>query len=211
MILAIDTSTSVLRIGFALDDGTAVAEIARTASESERGIHDARLAEEVRLLIAHHKISPKDISRVGIIVGPGSFTGLRIGLAFVKGFAAALQIPVIPLTTTEVLLHKFYERYGVGHPELDIILPSYRSDSVYRATSHEPNGITLQPLAEFKPIGECVLTTKELDASKLDNLEIISLDFDTGLFCRMIARSNNLVFGDTLDELEPQYVMPRAK
>jgi len=44
-----------------------------------------------------------DLTRIGVTVGPGSFTGLRVGLAFAKGLATALSIPCVGVSTLEAL------------------------------------------------------------------------------------------------------------
>ena len=45
-----------------------------------------------------------DISTIGVVVGPGSFTGIRIGIAYAKGLAMGLNIPVVPINAFELYL-----------------------------------------------------------------------------------------------------------
>ena len=45
-----------------------------------------------------------DISAIGVVVGPGSFTGIRIGIAYAKGIAMGLNIPVVPINAFELYL-----------------------------------------------------------------------------------------------------------
>lgn len=58
------------------------------------------MASEV---LAEAEILPEDIDRISVCTGPGSFTGLRVALAFAKGFALPRNIPVIGLSSLEVL------------------------------------------------------------------------------------------------------------
>jgi tRNA threonylcarbamoyladenosine biosynthesis protein TsaB len=65
--------------------------------------HDAELAPLVERLLGEQGVKPADIDAVAVVVGPGSFTGVRVGSGFGIGFAAALSIPVAGLTTLEAL------------------------------------------------------------------------------------------------------------
>jgi len=98
MLLAIDTSTA--QIGLALYDGTSVpGEFTCTS-----GLHHTReLAPAIsRLLIGCGK-KIGDIHALGVAIGPGSFTSLRVGLAFVKGLALARQLPLIGVPTLDIV------------------------------------------------------------------------------------------------------------
>lgn len=68
----------------------------------ERG-HQERLAPLVAELLAEAGAVPADLDRIAVTVGPGSFTGLRVGLAFAKGLGAALERPVIGIGLLEAL------------------------------------------------------------------------------------------------------------
>lgn len=65
--------------------------------------HQERLAPLVAEVVAESKVGFKDIDRIAVTVGPGSFTGLRVGLAFAKGLGLALGIPVVGLDSLEVI------------------------------------------------------------------------------------------------------------
>jgi tRNA threonylcarbamoyladenosine biosynthesis protein TsaB len=62
--------------------------------EGARG-QDARLAPMVQEALGSAKLSPKDITHIGVLVGPGAFTGVRIGVAFARGLGLALNVPVM--------------------------------------------------------------------------------------------------------------------
>lgn len=98
MLLAIDTSTS--QIGLALYDGNQVnAELTWVTSTR----HTQELAPAVTYLLSRCKKSMSDINALGVATGPGSFTSLRVGLAFSKGIALARGIPVVGVPTLEVV------------------------------------------------------------------------------------------------------------
>lgn len=98
MILAIDTSTA--QLGLALYDGAmVVAELTWTSRQR----HTVELAPALSGLLNRTGYSMGDLSAVGVAIGPGSFTSLRVGLAFVKGLAIARRLPVIGVPTLDVV------------------------------------------------------------------------------------------------------------
>jgi tRNA threonylcarbamoyladenosine biosynthesis protein TsaB len=97
MLLAVDTSTA--QVGLALLDGTqVVGELVWTS----RHHHSAELAPGLAGLLERCTVSIDSIQALGVALGPGSFTSLRIGLAFVKGLALARRIPLVGIPTLDV-------------------------------------------------------------------------------------------------------------
>ncbi|MBX3481738.1 MAG: tRNA (adenosine(37)-N6)-threonylcarbamoyltransferase complex dimerization subunit type 1 TsaB [Caulobacter sp.] len=89
-LLAVDTCLDACSA--ALLDGEAV--LAARSEPMPRG-HQERLAPMVAELMAEAGLAFDQLDRVAATVGPGSFTGLRVGLAFAKGISQALSIPLI--------------------------------------------------------------------------------------------------------------------
>lgn len=98
MLLAVDTSTSW--IGLALYNGVNVLGEMTWQSKAH---HTVELSPGVNELLQRCNVRTNDLEALGVAVGPGSFTSLRIGLALVKGLALALRIPVIGVPTLDVL------------------------------------------------------------------------------------------------------------
>lgn len=98
MLLAVDTST--LWIGMALYDGAAV--VAEQVWHTQNH-HTVELAPAVDQLLRRSGVKPSDLECLGVALGPGSFTSLRIGLALVKGLALALHLPVVGVPTLDIL------------------------------------------------------------------------------------------------------------
>lgn len=100
MLLALDTATRF--ISLALYDGLSVA-----AEHSWRtgAHHTVELAPQVALLLRRVGMEPERLKGVAVALGPGSYTGLRIGLGFAKGLAFAHSLPLFGVPTFEILLH----------------------------------------------------------------------------------------------------------
>lgn len=98
MLLAIDTATRLL--GIALHSGDAL--IAECTLQAGRK-HSAMLAPLVENLLMHAGLSTGELTALAVSVGPGSYTGLRIGVALAKGMASVRDLPLVPVTTLEAI------------------------------------------------------------------------------------------------------------
>jgi len=76
--------------------------LAEKSEKIGRG-HAERLAPMVAEVMEAAKLTPNNIDLISVCTGPGSFTGLRVALAFAKGFALPRKIPVVGLSALEVL------------------------------------------------------------------------------------------------------------
>jgi tRNA threonylcarbamoyladenosine biosynthesis protein TsaB len=97
-LLVIDTGLAVCQA--AVFDGEH--QLAALAEPMARG-HQERLAPMVRDVMATAGVSFAELDRIGVTVGPGSFTGVRVGLAFAKGLSVALERPCVGVGTLAAL------------------------------------------------------------------------------------------------------------
>jgi tRNA threonylcarbamoyladenosine biosynthesis protein TsaB len=98
IVLGLDTCLAACSV--AVVDGDRV--LAHAQEIMARG-HQERLAPMAERVMAEAGLSFPQLQRIGVTVGPGSFTGLRVGLAFAKGLAGALSIPAVGIGTLEAL------------------------------------------------------------------------------------------------------------
>ncbi len=98
MLLAIDTSTR--NIGIAVYDGVQVLSESIWAS---RDYHTVELAPAIAEVLSRAGRQIQDIKLLAVATGPGSFTGLRIGLAVAKGIALACHVPIIGIPTLDIV------------------------------------------------------------------------------------------------------------
>jgi tRNA threonylcarbamoyladenosine biosynthesis protein TsaB len=67
------------------------------------GMFSAQLVPQIAALLAKHGLSKTDIDAFIVVSGPGSFTGLRVGLAAIKALAEILKKPIVPVSLLEVV------------------------------------------------------------------------------------------------------------
>ena len=102
MILAIDTATRWL--GLALYDGTAVlAEIGWRSANT----HTVALTPAIDEMWQRAGVKGPDLDGIAVTIGPGSYTGLRVGLAVAKGLALANQVALVGVDTLDVVAAAF--------------------------------------------------------------------------------------------------------
>ncbi len=96
--LYIDTSFRYLTVGVTIDGEFSV----RTHYEAWQQQSEKTVPEIVAAL-AMSGLAAKDLTRIVVAIGPGSYTGVRIGLTLAKVLAHALDLPLIPLSTLQIL------------------------------------------------------------------------------------------------------------
>lgn len=114
-ILNIETATKNCSVCLA-EDGVQVA-VAEYAGEGYA--HAEKLHVFIEDVLQQVKISFKDLSAVAVSMGPGSYTGLRIGVSAAKGLCYALNIPLIAIETLELIARKITIEEGVVIPMID--------------------------------------------------------------------------------------------
>jgi tRNA threonylcarbamoyladenosine biosynthesis protein TsaB len=117
-ILALDTCLPACSAAV-LDRNSILA----SASEPMVKGHQERLATMAREVMQAAGLDFADLDRIGVTVGPGSFTGLRVGVAFAKGLAAALGKPCVGVGTLEALAGE--------RPGLTVAVVDARREQVY--------------------------------------------------------------------------------
>ena len=156
IILAIDTSMA--RCSAAVLDGGAVLASAR--ADMERG-HAEALAPMVRDVLARAAMSPKDLQRVAVTIGPGTFTGVRIGLAFARGVGLSRHLPVFGIDSLRAIVANEHE---VDRPLM--VASQACNNEVYaaifagdRSPIHPPTILPVETAGHVAPPGARVLGT----------------------------------------------------
>ena len=107
LILQLETTTISCSVALSLDGNTiAVKELA------ERNIHAGYLTLFIEDVVAQCGKTLRDIDAVAVSMGPGSYTGLRIGVSTAKGLCYALDIPLIAINTLQAMTVGFMSLYN---------------------------------------------------------------------------------------------------
>ena len=101
-VLAFDTATTATVVGLSVG-GEVVCELADRPSSGERPRHAEQLLALCEEALSEGKLGWGDLARIGVGVGPGTFTGLRIGVATAQGLAQASGVPLVAISTLEAL------------------------------------------------------------------------------------------------------------
>jgi len=157
-ILGIDSSTSVLKIGLSLPSGKVM-----SAENRDRYRHAEFIFKLIDDVLKDNDVSKRQLKGIIVSIGPGSFTGLRVGLATVKALALSLGIPLSGVSSFAGIADRLYRNYGTTV----VLIPSRRDEyysGVIDSNQFDDNNIKL-------------LSTKEIaNLNKKQN--ILGIDFD---------------------------------
>ena len=98
MLLAIDTASRCTSVALYGEERVLGERTWRSTNN-----HTTELLPAIVGMLAQQRVAPNSLTGIVIALGPGSFTGLRIGLSVAKGFALALDIPVVGIPTLDIL------------------------------------------------------------------------------------------------------------
>ncbi|MGZ8476861.1 MAG: tRNA (adenosine(37)-N6)-threonylcarbamoyltransferase complex dimerization subunit type 1 TsaB [Candidatus Binatia bacterium] len=153
-ILGVDTSTTTASVALIADD-LLIAEAGDGRETSigltrARGSHSETILPLIQAVLDKSECRLADLTAIAIAIGPGSFTGLRVGLAVVKGLAYDGNLPVIGVSSLEAQAARVQDLAGPICPLLDA-----RKQEVYAALFDRRDGILLRRMADRA----CAITT----------------------------------------------------
>ena len=128
MILAIETATSVLSVALVSDSG-----LQFSVTVNRNNLHDELLVPLIDTMMKNGHWSLSDVRAVAVSAGPGSFTGLRIGMSAGKGLALALGIPLVAVPTFDAMAWRVSFRYQSSAPFLFGPVFDAKRNDVYAA------------------------------------------------------------------------------
>jgi tRNA threonylcarbamoyladenosine biosynthesis protein TsaB len=164
-LLAIETATTVCAAAV-VADGKVLAE----ASLNEKYVHAEMLMLQVDAVLRDASAPPNTLDAIAVSIGPGSFTGLRIGLSVAKGLAYALGKKLIAVPTLRALALGTQSRIALHAGEILLAALNARRDEVYAEYfSHKEGG-----LVSLNPV--CDLTLSKLRSDAPDGHIIVTGD-----------------------------------
>ena len=204
-ILAIETSSNICGISF-IENGTLIDSM----DEDKSRQHAEILPKLYQELQNRTNFSLSNIDALAVSIGPGSFTGLRIGLSFTKGLAFTKNLPIIPISTMMALAYnsrKFLPTLGIIHSHAKRV---FYQKIRWMNTVPYPDGDI--KVAEWSKILDKIDQTEnifQLNCGKLDkSSDFISTSlssFSIGILANI--NFNELVIDQPYD-LVPNYVSP---
>ena len=182
MLVAVDTSTA--QIGLGLYDGAQVTAESVWRSQQH---HTIELAPAMVDLMRRAGVRISDVQAIGVAIGPGSFTALRVGLAFVKGLALARRLPVVGIPTLDVT--------AAGQPASKLPLVSVLQAGRGRiAVGHYQCGSERLPgEPTWKSQGSAELTTAEALADSIDKPTLVAGELTASERQRLARKKVNVV------------------
>lgn len=225
MILGIETSDLLCSVAFIMDDQL-LAEYNHEIPRQHAAILGDLVEKGAEFLSENHLIGPNftdDIKLVAVSIGPGSFTGLRIGLSYAQGFCVGKDIPIIGVSNHEILANFCPPGYTTVYTLIDA-----RREEVYLAQ------LTLNTNNYFDIVLHNIVSRNELAdhinensvliygkssilenkiITKLSKKQIIIID-SAHYSAARTARIGELKYRfqgmSDLSELEPLYIRPFA-
>ncbi len=140
MLLGIETATTVCAAAV-MRDGVLLAE----ELVDERNVHAEKLMGMIDAAFRHSGSTLEQMAGIAVSIGPGSFTGLRIGLSVAKGLAYASGKPLLPVPTLQAMAQKAADAAGsAGGADLVLPLLDARRGDVYCALYRITEGNLVQ-------------------------------------------------------------------
>jgi len=194
LILAVDTSGR--QGGMTLARGTSEQLEIIESAFIEGGTFSAELIPQISQVLSRHNFAPQQLEGLVAVTGPGSFTGLRVGLTAIKGLAEVLQLPIATVTSLELLL--------AARPDADVlaVLDAGRGEfyaALQTGGSWEELLLSVAQAAELATSRNLrVIATETVVASKFADADVIQ-----GRSSEVAARLGlkKLLSGNTVDVL----------
>ena len=182
LILGLDTSAQAASVALCTEE-----RILAVGSVNVKLTHSQTLLPLCKALLDSARLTLTDVDAFAVSAGPGSFTGLRIGISAVKGFAHALNKPCVPVSTLEALAENLRGLYGVVCAVMDarckqVYNALFRADADGLHRLCADRAVTLEALsgelALYAAAGERILLVgdgAELTATAIPGTELAPL------------------------------------
>jgi tRNA threonylcarbamoyladenosine biosynthesis protein TsaB len=188
LILLLETATSSCSVALS-ENGKIIA----VREANERNIHASHITLFIEELMIQTGKKYSDLKAVAVSKGPGSYTGLRIGVSTAKGLCYALDIPLLGIDTLEAMASGLLSKMEVQQSDLLIPMIDARRMEVY-------TGIFQKDLKVIEQVN-----AKIVDASSFDQFSdrnLILFGDGAGKFKELFSGQNNIRFIDFTNSAE---------
>ena len=140
LILSIESSAKPVSVAvYEVSDAENSGKLLGQSFQNNGFSHSRTLLAMAEALLKNLEIKPSDLGLIAVSKGPGSFTGVRIGVAAVKGLAWGLDIPVCGVSTLEAMAYQTQETAVIICPVMDA-----RREQVYNALFEWRDGVLIR-------------------------------------------------------------------
>jgi tRNA threonylcarbamoyladenosine biosynthesis protein TsaB len=205
-VLAIDTSSSELKLGLSFGGD----RIVKSCERVEKS-HGRFIIKKIDELFQSSGMNKDELQAIVVCTGPGSFTGLRIGLAAAKGMAVALNIPVAGVNLFEVAAHKLRSQQR----KVQIIIGLNRDECLIapvESGSYDESAVVVVAYSDLRRVvGEDWVAAIQVDLStsfpQLSNVDVSKqLGYDASDLLELGVGKLASGLSDDLAQLEPLYL-----
>ncbi len=166
MIIAIETATEVCSAAL-VHNGILLGE----RSLKEKNIHSERLLLLVDEVLKSSQVKNNQLGAIAVSIGPGSFTGLRIGLSTAKGLALALEIPIIAVPTLDGIAESYRRSRSTEQNEnFCAMIDAKRDEAFYAFYLITQNDVILQSEYAIKAKDEIILEGRSRQSNLIQPL-----------------------------------------
>jgi len=204
LILAIDTSTHFLSMAL-YKDGQIFCSTKNSLDHSEN------LVKILDKILSLSEVRLKDINLLAVNIGPGSFTGLRIGLCFVRFLAKYLRLKIVTTTSFWMLLYEFVKKYDLNkNCKIVALFPSVKNEFYF--CEFEVNNKKEQKMLKYGYVKQSEMDFKNVDFFlvpkfvKIDIKNSVKLSFSAKQIIQMFLDENSLYKIVSYYQLVPFYV-----
>ncbi len=160
MIVAIETATEVCSAAL-----VHCSNVMSAHSLNEKNIHSERLLTLIDEVMKESQASREQLDAIAVSIGPGSFTGLRIGLSTAKGLAMALDIPIIAVPTLDGIAEAYRMNRTIKNDEtFCALIDAKRDEAFYAFYSITQNEVVRQSEFSIKLKNEILIDAKTKNA-----------------------------------------------
>jgi len=203
-ILGIDTATRQCSV--ALSEGE---KIIATREARGRAVHNKKLADFIDALMNETGLDFQAVKGIAINIGPGSFTGLRIGLSMAKGLAYPYNLPILPVPAFSIL-----DSASSDKKEKKLLFIRSHKNYVYHSISQPDNQNKLSPNVEYGLLKEVLFSYPDIeyfagdyDFPQLKDIEEFNLLYPHAKYACVLGYQHfKVLAGKSKPELEPQYL-----
>lgn len=196
MILSIETATGVCSTALIHQKN-----ILSERSVNEKNIHSERLLTLIDEVMNESNVSPTQLDAIAVSIGPGSFTGLRIGLSTAKGLAMAFDRPIISVPTLDGIAENYRLHRTTKNDEMFCAMIDAKRDEAYFAFYSVSTGeIVRQHVFSIKQKSEII------EDAKIRNAQTRQPDPNAAAVGLLAERKQKEFEVDDFSYLEPLYL-----